>query len=68
MAAAETERGLAFFTFKDSEMARELADVYHLLVTQGTTVGESCTYWPHKELLVGEPHAVTWLDRFKLHV
>ncbi|XP_062340492.1 poly(ADP-ribose) glycohydrolase [Osmerus eperlanus] len=40
MAAAETERGLAFFTFKDSEMARELQDVYHLLVTQGTTVGK----------------------------
>ncbi|XP_024155068.1 poly(ADP-ribose) glycohydrolase isoform X2 [Oryzias melastigma] len=40
MAAAKAGRGLAFFTFKDHQLAKELLDVYQLLVSRGFTVGE----------------------------
>ncbi len=40
MAAARAKRGLAFFTFKDEKLTEDLQQMYHLLVTEGTTVGE----------------------------
>ncbi|XP_055729872.1 poly(ADP-ribose) glycohydrolase isoform X2 [Salvelinus fontinalis] len=40
MAAAKAKRGVAFFTFKNSSLERELQNMHHLLVTHRTTVGE----------------------------
>ncbi|XP_075996761.1 poly(ADP-ribose) glycohydrolase-like [Genypterus blacodes] len=40
MAAAMTNRGVAFFTFGDSELKDGLRRTHHLLVTQGITVGK----------------------------
>ncbi|XP_031658556.1 uncharacterized protein LOC109868468 [Oncorhynchus kisutch] len=40
MAAARAKRGVAFFTFKNFSLERELQDMHHLLVTHRTTVGE----------------------------
>ncbi|XP_017287764.1 poly(ADP-ribose) glycohydrolase [Kryptolebias marmoratus] len=40
MAAAKAKRGLAFFTFGDEELKRGLEQIYHLLVTEKTTVGK----------------------------
>ncbi|KAM6975864.1 poly(ADP-ribose) glycohydrolase [Tautogolabrus adspersus] len=41
MAAAMVRRGLAFFTFQDDKLKQDLTQIHHLLVTEGTTVGES---------------------------
>lgn len=41
MAAARARRGLAFFTFGDEELRRGLQQIYGLLVTEETTVGET---------------------------
>lgn len=41
MAAAKAKRGLAFFTFEDENLKQGLQQIYHLLLTEGTTVGES---------------------------
>ncbi|XP_010748017.2 poly(ADP-ribose) glycohydrolase isoform X1 [Larimichthys crocea] len=38
MAAAKAKRGLAFFTFDDEKLTRDLEQVYSLLVKEGTTV------------------------------
>ncbi|XP_071321510.1 poly(ADP-ribose) glycohydrolase isoform X5 [Trachinotus anak] len=38
MAAAKARRGLAFFTFGDEKLKQGLEQIYHLLVTEGTTV------------------------------
>nr|XP_033502010.1 poly(ADP-ribose) glycohydrolase [Epinephelus lanceolatus] len=38
MAAAKAKRGLAFFTFQDEQLKQGLQQMYHLLVTEGTTV------------------------------
>lgn len=40
MAAAKAKRGLAFFTFTDERLKRDLEQIYHLLLTERTTVGE----------------------------
>ncbi|XP_064799263.1 poly(ADP-ribose) glycohydrolase isoform X2 [Oncorhynchus masou masou] len=40
MAAARAKRGVAFFTFNNFILERELQDMHHLLVTHRTTVGE----------------------------
>ncbi|XP_052381356.1 poly(ADP-ribose) glycohydrolase-like [Oncorhynchus keta] len=40
MAAARAKRGVAFFTFNNFILERELQDMYHLLFTHRTTVGE----------------------------
>ncbi|XP_069557268.1 poly(ADP-ribose) glycohydrolase [Brachyistius frenatus] len=40
MAAAKAGRGLAFFTFTDVRLERSLEQIYHLLVTEGITVGK----------------------------
>lgn len=40
MAAAKARRGLAFFTFGDEQLKRDLEQIYCLLRTEGTTVGE----------------------------
>ncbi|CAJ1070009.1 poly(ADP-ribose) glycohydrolase [Xyrichtys novacula] len=40
MVAAKVRRGLAFFTFHDEKLELELQQFYHLLVTEGTTVGK----------------------------
>lgn len=41
MAAANAKRGLAFFTFDDEQLQQSLQRTYNLLVTEGTTVGET---------------------------
>lgn len=41
MAAAKARRGLVFFTFKDDYLTKRLQQVYHSLVSQKTTVGET---------------------------
>ncbi|XP_029299989.1 poly(ADP-ribose) glycohydrolase isoform X2 [Cottoperca gobio] len=38
MAAANAKRGLVFFTFQDEKLKQDLEQMYHLLVTEGTTV------------------------------
>ncbi|KAK6316292.1 hypothetical protein J4Q44_G00138160 [Coregonus suidteri] len=40
MAAARAQRGVAFFTFKNFSLERELQNMHHLLVTHRTTVGK----------------------------
>eukprot|EP00063_Salmo_salar_P068183 XP_014043018.1 PREDICTED: poly(ADP-ribose) glycohydrolase-like [Salmo salar] len=40
MAAARAKRGVAFFTFNNLSLERELKNMHHLLVTLRTTVGE----------------------------
>ena len=40
MAAAKAKRGLAFFTFEDEMLKLGLQQTHHLLVIEGTTVGE----------------------------
>ncbi|XP_029940493.1 poly(ADP-ribose) glycohydrolase-like [Salarias fasciatus] len=40
MAAAKAGRGLAFFTFQDKLLERQLQGMHHLLVTSGITVGK----------------------------
>ncbi|XP_053267230.1 poly(ADP-ribose) glycohydrolase [Pleuronectes platessa] len=40
MAAAKAKKGLAFFTFGDEELANGLKQIYHLIVTEGITVGK----------------------------
>ncbi|XP_061590006.1 poly(ADP-ribose) glycohydrolase isoform X2 [Cololabis saira] len=40
MAAAKAGRGLAFFTFGDDALERGLKQIYHLLVTERTTVDQ----------------------------
>ncbi|XP_036974287.1 poly(ADP-ribose) glycohydrolase isoform X2 [Acanthopagrus latus] len=40
MAAAKARRGLAFFTFGDYLLKRDLEQIHHLLVKEGTTVGK----------------------------
>lgn len=40
MAAAKARRGLAFFTFGDEQLKRDLEHIYCLLHTEGITVGE----------------------------
>ncbi|XP_072228491.1 poly(ADP-ribose) glycohydrolase [Leuresthes tenuis] len=40
MAAAKADRGLAYFTFKDEGLKTDLEQIYHLLVTEGVTVGK----------------------------
>nr|XP_054600087.1 poly(ADP-ribose) glycohydrolase isoform X2 [Nothobranchius furzeri] len=40
MAAAKAGRGLAFFTFQDKGLTKELQEIYHLLTSEGTTVGK----------------------------
>uniref|UniRef100_A0A8C7NQJ6 poly(ADP-ribose) glycohydrolase n=2 Tax=Oncorhynchus mykiss TaxID=8022 RepID=A0A8C7NQJ6_ONCMY len=40
MSAARAKRGVAFFTFNNLILERELQDMHHLLVTHRTTVGE----------------------------
>lgn len=44
MAAATARRGLAFFTFEDDDLRRDLQKVYHLLVKQKMTVGQLYEY------------------------
>lgn len=44
MAAAKAKRGLAFFTFDDEKLTRDLEQVYSLLVKEGTTVSECSRY------------------------
>lgn len=41
MATARAGRGLAFFTFGDTELSIELHQIYGLLVTEKTAVGET---------------------------
>ena len=40
MAAAKADKGLAYFTFKDEGLKIDLEQIYHLLATEGVTVGE----------------------------
>ncbi|KAM9518508.1 poly(ADP-ribose) glycohydrolase [Salvelinus alpinus] len=40
MAAARAKRGVAFFTFNNLSLERELQNMHHLLVTHRNTVGE----------------------------
>ncbi|KAM4528572.1 poly(ADP-ribose) glycohydrolase [Odontesthes bonariensis] len=40
MAAAKARRGLAYFTFEDEGLKKDLEQIYHLLVTEGVTVGK----------------------------
>lgn len=40
MAAARAKRGLAFFTFGDDLLKRDLERIHHLLLKEATTVGE----------------------------
>lgn len=40
MAAAVAKRGVVFFTFGDEVLMEQLEKIYHLLVTEGITVGQ----------------------------
>ncbi|XP_073333578.1 poly(ADP-ribose) glycohydrolase [Pagrus major] len=40
MAAAKARRGLAFFTFQDEPLKRDLQEIHHLLLSEGATVGK----------------------------
>ncbi|KAM4532027.1 poly(ADP-ribose) glycohydrolase [Fundulus diaphanus] len=51
MAAAKARRGLAFFTFGDEDLRRDLQHIYHLLVTQNMTVGQ---LYEHLEYYCGQ--------------
>ncbi|XP_029565883.1 poly(ADP-ribose) glycohydrolase-like isoform X1 [Salmo trutta] len=62
MAAARAKRGVAFFTFNNLSLERELQNMHHLLVTHRTTVGELYELLVHYCAVIRSAH--THVDLF----